>query len=254
MSTNLPGFDLKTEDIPPQQYSICICRAGSADFQRGQDVAQRMYRKVWNTPSYSPRGSYAVVVASRVTEAWHPVANVNFVLRDTQSVLPSELIFGERNWVSAGVGDECRIAEICGLAINDVTPVEMRRGVLMMLSMGIQSIAMHTDIRWIITIQHQFLIRILRQSLGLPFRQIRQQIRADTPLPKDDYWSRDVMPGLYLLDTHDPASRSACESFFYYLNGMQMSLQMTSCLNFSQRSYAGFRRQWLQRMSLAESS
>jgi hypothetical protein len=254
MSTNLPGFDLNTGGIPLHQYSVSICRAGSVDFQSGQDVAQRMYRKVWNTPSYSSRGSYAVVVASRVTEAWHPVANVNFVLRETQSLLPSELIFGERNWASAGVDDESRIAEICGLAINDATPVEMRRGVLMMLSMGVQSIAMHTDIRWIITIQHEFLIRILRQSLGLPFRQIRQQMLTDAPLPKDDYWSRDVMPGLYLLDSHDPASRSACESFFYYLNGMQMTLQMTSCLNFSQRGYAGFRRQWQQRMSLAELS
>lgn len=251
MTTSLLGCDLQTEDRPLQQYSICICRAGSPEFQSGQDVAQRMYRKVWNTPAYATKGAYAVVVSTLVSDGWHPVANVNFVTQETQNLLPSELIFGERNWESEGVDEKTGIAEICGLAIDDATPAEMRRGVLMMLSMGLQSIAVHTDTRWLITIQHEFLIRILRQSLGLPFRRTRQQMRTDAPLPKDDYWSRAVMPGLYLLDSHDPASRSACENFFYYLNGMQMTLQVTNYLNFSLRSYAGFRRQWQRRISLA---
>ncbi|CAE21752.1 hypothetical protein PMT_1577 [Prochlorococcus marinus str. MIT 9313] len=227
-----------------KHYSVCICKAGSTEFMKGQSVAQKMYNKAWNTESYLSKGAYAVVIFMRKNGEWNPIANLNCALKNSNNKLPCEQIFGERNCEAAGVEDETQIAEICGLAIDDATPTEMRRAVLMMLSMGLQSIAMHTKIRWVLTVQHEFLIRILKESLGLPFMKTASEVDKKVSLPKDEYWSRNVMPRLYLLDSHHQATRAACESYFYYLSSLNITLQIRNSVGITHQSYSGFKRQW----------
>ena len=252
MSITLIDRNLMEQSEARHQFSICICKSGSPEFLIGEKVAQHMYRKAWKTRAYASKGTYAVVVSKLHPNGDStPLANVNFMPRDLNNRLPSESIFGERNWECHGLDGAQGIAEICGLAIDDATPPEMRRAVLMMMSMGLQSIALHTKTRWLVTIQHAFLIRILRQFLGLPFVASSLPIRCDAELPRDEYWSRDVMPRLYLLDTHDRATRLACETFFYYLSSLGMTLQITNRISAAASSYSGFLREWESRSLIA---
>ena len=237
-------FEEKAQSESIKHYSVCICKEGSPEFELGQAVAQKMYNKAWDTESYSSKGDYAVVVFMKTRKTWEPIANLNCALKNSRKKLPCESIFTGQPWVEEGINNDNQLAEICGLAIDDLTPPEMRRAVLIMLSMGLQAIAVHSNTRWLLTIQHEYLIRILRKSLGLPFTKTDSTVTKDASLPNDQYWNQTVMPCLYILDSRDQVTRAACESFFYYLSSLNIGLQITNKVSSGQQSYSGFKRQW----------
>ena len=205
-------------------------------YKEGRDLAQQMYNKVWNTSNLIDANDYAVVIYCGNMI----VGNVNIELGREGNLLKSEVFFEKQHWKNYLSASRTDLIEISGLCINDEIPNKLSRPVMMLLILGLQSLHNSLGIRYMTTVQHKYLIRILKKSLNLPF--FRNEV-LNVPLgsiPDDNYWKQDKMPSLYYVDGHSNEAIKACNSMFCYLNFLGFKISFESKINKSEISYSEF--------------
>ena len=210
-------------------------------YKAGRHLAKEVYREVWNTQNLVDGNDYAVIVACK----GKIVGNINIQLKKPKSLLKSEIFFGEKHWEDYFQVEDSEIAEISALAIAKDAPTELRRPVMMMLITGVQNICRIRGIKFLATVQHSYLLRILNKSLKLPFYKNTTVTQPVGDIPNDDYWKREKYPAIYYLDILSFEMVNVCYSFLSYLNLSGLQTQFLPRINQSKDlSYASFVRQW----------
>ncbi|MGB5596094.1 MAG: hypothetical protein WBM32_20995 [Crocosphaera sp.] len=228
----------------PSSMEVHLVDKNDIFYKKGRVLAEDIYRTVWNTENLIDGNDYGVVVMHNNDI----VGNMNLQVKQNGKSLKSEIFFGEKHWQPYW-GDfvtSTNIAEVSALAIDDDIAKEIRRPVMMMLILGMQNLCRLQNIEYLVTIQHEFLIRILRKTLDLPFWRNESVTIPKENLPKDDYWNRHQHPGLYYLEPLSFAVTDACYSFLSYLtsSGIQTSLIPRPNLTHGEKTYNQFRRSW----------
>ncbi len=221
-------------------FQVFIVSRQNPIYWQGRKIAQLMYQQVWATEHLVDNNDYAAVVF------WQGsiIANVNVQLRKENGYLKSELFFQKEHWQSYFNLDGYNLAEISGLAISDKIPSSLSRSALMMLILGLRILQYSLNIRFYTTVQHEFLIRILNQSLNLPFQVNEIITQPSKGIPQDKYWQRDKLPRIYYLDGHHEQSVKACDSYFYYLNLMGIKLGFSTLVPEKKLHYSRFWKFW----------
>lgn len=211
-------FSTKTQslscNLPLKLLRVEIVNKTDKIYQQGRKLAEQMYEKVWQTDRLIDNNDYGVVIFYDDSV----IANVNIQLKQQNMLLKSEQFFSPLHWQKYLNIADSQIAEISGLAISDRIPHSLSRPVLMTLVLGLRTLLYALELRAYTTIQHKFLIRILTQSLKLPFFINEIITTPQIEVPDDNYWKREEPPRIYYLDGFDPRAIKACNLFFYSLN------------------------------------
>jgi hypothetical protein len=211
-------------------------------YKKGRVLAEEVYRKVWNTENLIDGNDYAIVVSRNGIA----IGNMNLQLRSEKKLLKSELFYGAEHWQDFFAGKPTRVAELSALALSQNLPNEVRRPIMMMLILGTQILSRALDIQFYVTIQHEFLMRILTKSLQLPFFRNEQLQMPQGKIPNDQYWNRGEFPKLYYLDTKDSNAINTCASFFSYLHVAGIQTAFLPRLKKNDLPFSTFREKWYQ--------
>jgi hypothetical protein len=209
-------------------------------YKKGRVLAEQIYRRVWNTENLIDGNDYAIVVSQNGTV----VANMNLQLRTEKKLLKSELFFGREHWQENFQGSPICVAELSALALSQDLPNDARRPLMMALILGTQILSRALDIQFYVTIQHEFLMRILTKSLQLPFFRNLNLEYPQGQLPDDLYWNRGEFPKLYYLDTKNSEAVNTCASFFSYLHVVGIQTTFLPRIQKNNLSFATFRKNW----------
>lgn len=183
-------------------------------YKAGRNLAKDVYKEVWNTQNLVDGNDYAVIISCQ----GQVLGNINIQLKKPSSLLKSEHFFGEKHWETYFQAESSEIAEISALAIAQDAPTDLRRPVMMMLITGVQNICRIKGIKYLATVQHNYLLRILSKSLHLPFYKNQVVKEPVGNLPNDNYWNRGKYPAIYYLDILSFDMVNVCYSFLSYLN------------------------------------
>jgi hypothetical protein len=209
-------------------------------YKKGRILAEEVYRQVWNTEHLIDGNDYAIVVSHNGSV----VGNMNLQLRAEKKLLKSELFFGQEHWQEYFQGSPSNVAELSALALSQNLPNEVRRPIMMMLILGIQTLCRLKKITFLVTVQHEYLIRILTQSLDLPFVRNEMIKTPQGELPNDDYWKRKEPPKIYYLEPNGSETIDTCASFFCYLNVAGIQTSFLPRVQKSDLSFSAFRKNW----------
>lgn len=178
-------------------------------YKKGRVLAEDVYRQVWNTEQLIDGNDYAIVVSRHGSV----VGNINLQLRAENKLLKSEIFFGQEHWQEYYQGSPVHVGEVSALALSDDLPSEVRRPIMMMLILGIQILSRYEGIKFLVTVQHEFLIRVLSKSLHLPFFCNEIVKTPQGKLPSDKYWERKELPRIYYLEPNSNQTVDTCTSF-----------------------------------------
>lgn len=205
-------------------------------YRKGRLLAEEAYRQAWNTEHLIDGNDYAVVVSRR----GKVMGNMNLQLRSQEKLLKSEGFFGREHWSGYFQPSSTIAAEVSALSISQDIPNDLSRPVMMSLILGILSLCRLQNINLLVTVQHGFLIRILKQSLYLPFIRNEKIKIPQGELPDDDYWRQKELPGLYYVEPHHPKMAEACFSFFCYLNVLGINTVFSPRVVSQKPTYSAF--------------
>jgi hypothetical protein len=235
------------QQLSPWPLNIEIVSKGQELYDEGRKLANYMYSKIWNTKCLIDDNDFGIVV----TLSNQIVGNVNLQIKNDESCkLHSELFFSERHWQQYLNIADVKIAEISGLCVLDTIPQFMSRPVIMGLVYGLHLLHNSLQIRYLTTIQHEYLIRILQKSLNLPFFRNEIITCPQGQVPDDNYWKRDKLPGIYYIDGYSTECIKACASLFCYLNIAGYHTQISSGKYIDGISYSTFWKKWDSRKVL----
>jgi hypothetical protein len=239
---NAPQPDnLKNVNSNPMLLEAHIVDKRDIFYSKGRILAKNVYKKVWNTENLLDNNHYAIVVSFNR----NVLGNLNIQLKKEENPLKSELFFGLEHWQSYFQVKGHQIAEISALAIAADAPIHLRKPIMMMLIKGLQNLCGLLGIKYLVTIQHEYLVRILTKTLHLPFIKNTVVTQPLKEIPNDNYWKRERPPAIYYLETLGKKTLETCQSFFCYLNflGIQTAFypRITNCYPLS---YAAFRKNW----------
>lgn len=209
-------------------------------YKKGRLLAEDAYRKTWNTEHLIDGNNYAVVVS----HMGKVLGNMNLQLRAEEKLLKSEKFFGQEHWSGYFRPSMTSVAELSALAVAPDLPSELSRPVMMMLILGMQSLGRLKNISLVVTVQHEFLIRVLQQGLHLPFLCNEQVKTPQGELPNDDYWNQKKSPRLYYLEPNSHQVVETCFSFFCYLNTSGISTVFYPRIHQEKLTYSAFRKSW----------
>ncbi|MDJ0534311.1 MAG: hypothetical protein QNJ70_17830 [Xenococcaceae cyanobacterium MO_207.B15] len=209
-------------------------------YAKGRILAKNVYRDIWNTDNLIDTNHYGVVISHNNCL----IGNVNIELRQLEKKLKSETFFGERHWEKFSDVETTEVAEISSLALAQDIPTELRRPVMMMLILGIQSLCRLKGIKFLVTVQHDYLIRILTKSLNLPFVHNNLISKPKGDIPQDDYWKRVKPPRLFYLEPNQLSTIEACSSFLSYLHIIGIQTIFLPRTQVSNISYSKFFQQY----------
>jgi hypothetical protein len=212
-------------------------------YTKGRNLAKNIYREVWNTENLIDGNDYGIVVSQNS----NVVGNLNIQLKQSGKSLKSENFFGKKHWCNYFKGTDNQVAEVSALALAQDAPTELRRPIIMMLIMAVQSLCRLEEINFLVTIQHDYLLRILTKSLHLPFFQNQVIRQPQDNVPNDNYWNRVKSPSLYYVQPLSSEFIESCYSFFSYLNMSGIKTAFYPRAKSSEAlSYAAFRSLWNQ--------
>jgi hypothetical protein len=209
-------------------------------YRKGRNLAEQAYRRTWNTEQLIDGNDYAVVVSHN----GDVIGNMNLQLRSESKPLKSEIFFGWKHWHGYFNPSSSNVAELSALAIAHDLPSELSRPVMMMLILGIQSLCRLKNINLLVTVQHEFLIRVLKQSLCLPFLRNENIRTPHGTLPDDDYWNQKQPPRLYYLEPNHHQTIETCSSFLCYLNVAGVNTRFLPRVTHESLTYTAFRKSW----------
>ncbi len=234
-------FDRQSQ---PLSMHIEIVAKGQKLYSRGRQLANQMYANIWGTRSLIDDNDFGIVVSF----SGQVVGNVNLQIKHHEShLLHSEIFFTEQHWQQYLNITDSRLAEISGLCVSDAIPRFLSRPVIMGLVLGLHLLHNSLQIRYLTTIQHEYLIRILQKSLNLPFFRNEIITYPQGQIPDDNYWKRDKLPKIYYIDGFSTDCIKACASLFCYLNVAGYYTQIVSEKHSDDISYSSFWQAWNSR-------
>ena len=206
---------------------VCVVHKGDEFYNQGRKLAENVYRQVWGTENLLDGNDYGVVVVQN----GKILGNLNIQFKSSRGLLKSEVFFNEKHWQGYSNAHYSEVAEISALAIAQDAPKELRRSIMKMLIMVMINFCRQKGIKFLVTVQHDYLIRILSKSLYLPFFMNNDISKPQGNVPCDGYWKREKSPRLYYLSPNNIQTINACAS---YLNHLPTARIESSC-------FAGFR-------------
>jgi hypothetical protein len=239
--SSLSGFLEKSpiaQEISNPLIEVHIVDRNDLLYAKGRTLAKQVYRQVWETENLIDNNDYGIVISTQGSV----IGNINVQIRKANSLLKSEVFFGQEHWHHYFQTDPTAVAEISGLAIAEDLASDLRRPVMMLLIFGMYMLYRPLGVKYAVTIQHKFLMRILTKSLFLNF--FRNEIITspqEEKIPDDCYWNRAEPPQLYYIASDTLEVAESCYSFFFYLN--MIGLRTTffpRALKTSNLSYASF--------------
>lgn len=239
----MPSEPPKLEPSPMEIYSNLSMEVHIVDkqdlfYKKGRVLAEHAYRRTWNTENLIDGNDYAVVVS----KGGKTIGNMNLQLRSEEKFLKSEKFFGKEHWQNYFHPYPTGVAEISALAISHELPSQISRPVMMLLILGISSLCRLKEISLLTTVQHEFLIRVLKQNLQMPFIRNEKVKTPNGELPNDNYWNHKNPPKLYYLDTDSQQAVASCASFFWYLNSVGIHTTFLPRVQTEDLSYTTFRK------------
>lgn len=205
---------------------------------KGRILSKTVYKEVWSTENLVDKNDYGVVVATNKGEI---LGNVNLQLRK-EKLLNSEVFFEKCHWKNYFEVPSENIAEISGFALDKNTPINLRKPVMMLAIVGLQNLCRLKKIQKLVTVQHDYLVRILTKSLKLPLLKNEIVNSLSFSIPNDDYWKRNKAPAIYYLE---PFSSYVSETCYSYLSFLNLVLKIETTFNLriqieSQTTYSSF--------------
>ena len=195
------------------QLKVHLARKGDELYNRGRNVAENVYRQIWGTENLIDGNDYGVVVSQN----GKVLGNLNIQLKRSGELLKSEVFFGQKHWLNYTDAHHSDIIELSALAIAQDTPKELRRSTMMTLILGVYLICHRKDINFVVTVQHDYLIRILSRSLRLPIFRNEFVRNIYGKVPNDNYWKKEKLPRLYYFVPNSIQTINACSSYLNYL-------------------------------------
>ncbi len=192
---------------------VCVVHKGNEFYNQGRKLAENVYRQVWGTENLLDGNDYGVVVSQN----GKVLGNLNIQFKRSGGLLKSEVFFKEKHWQGYSNNHYSEVAEISALAIAQDAPKNLRRSIMKMLIMVMIDFCKQKGIKFLVTVQHDYLIRILSKSLHLPFFLNNDISKPQGNIPCDRYWSRSKLPRVYYLEPNSCKTLEACNSFFYSL-------------------------------------
>ena len=237
-----------TEANPEPNYAepmssllkVHLARKGDELYLRGRNVAENVYRQIWGTENLIDGNDYGVIVSQN----GKVLGNLNIQLKRSGELLKSELFFGQKHWQNYTDVHYSETAEISALAIAQDAPKQLRRPTMMTLILGIHLICCLQNINFLVTVQHDYLIRILSKSLRLPF--FRNEIKKipQGKVPHDNYWIREKLPRLYYLAPNSIQTINACASYLNHLPMARIESSPFAEIRAECLSYSTFPQNW----------
>ena len=209
-------------------------------YKKGRVLAEEVYRQVWNTEHLIDGNDYAIVVSRNGIA----IGNMNLQLRSEKKLLKSELFYGQEHWQEHFQGSPTNVSELAALALSQDLQSEIRRPIMMMLILGTQILCRSLNIQFCVTIQHEFLMRILTKSLQLPFFCNEKLTRPQGQLPDDLYWNRGEFPKLHYLAPNSSETVQTCGSFFCYLHVAGIHTSFLPRIKKSDLPFSTFQKNW----------
>lgn len=186
-------------------------------YGQGQSVSEKSYRDRWQIDRLRYRNDLAIVITLGKTV----VGNVNLAIGKQNSLLQSELFFGEEHWSdNLGVCQKNQIAEVSALAISREASREFKQSILKLLVLALQSLCYTLKIQNLTTIQQKALIQTLHGRYKLPFIENEEARIITQNIPQNNYWSNENLPKLYYLNPLSEEVQLIVHNFFVYFNLM----------------------------------
>ena len=222
---------------------VHLVHKGDIFYAKGRKLAENVYRQIWGTENLIDGNDYGIVVS----HDGKVLGNMNIQLRKPEKLLKSESFFCREHWQQYFSATNTNIAEASALAIDRDTPTNLRRPIMMMLMTGLQTFCRLEGIKYLVTIQHDYLIRILTKSLHLPFFPNQMVKKPQAEIPQDSYWQREKLPSIYYSEPLGAGFTDACSSFFFYLSmsGIQTAFYPRVKKN-NKLHFSTFRKNWEQ--------
>lgn len=221
-------------------FQVHLTSKGDKLYAKGRGLAENVYRQVWGTENLLDGNDYGVIVSQN----GKVLGNINIQFRRSGEILKSEVFFGENHWQNYSDYHCSEIAEISALAIAQDTPKELRRPTMMTLILGIHLICCLQNINFLVTVQHDYLIRILSKSLRLPFFPNEIQLNTQGKVPHDNYWKRSKLPRLYYLAPNSLGTIGACASYLNHIPTARIESSPFAVVKADNLSYSTLPQNW----------
>lgn len=236
-NTNL----LLNEQLHPIPIRIGIVAKEQEIYIQGRNLANEMYAKIWDTKSLIDDNDFGIVVFC----SGQVVGNVNLQIKHSESnLLHSEIFFTQKHWQQYLDIPNGQLAEISGLCVSDTVPQSLSRPIIMGLVLGLHLLHNSLQIRYLTTVQHEYLIRVLCKSLNLPFFCNETITYPQGQVPDDGYWKRDKSPRIYYIDGYSADTIKAVSSLFCYLNMVGYQIHVEQKISPVNLSYTYFWSKW----------
>lgn len=227
-----------TRQVDFQILEVYIVSREDDFYELGRNLTENVYEKVWQTQTFLDNNDYGIIVVCD----GEIIGNVNMQLKQA-GLLNSERFFVPSHWTEYFETENTKIAEISGFAVSQNIPKNLSNPTKMLLITGLQQLCRIKVIKNIITIQHEFLVRILNKRFGLPLtKNTRVTIPDNISLPNCNYWNSTKIPAIYYLNPLSSEFSCICYSFLTYLS-LELEIQplFRFRINFnSQSSYSKF--------------
>lgn len=201
------------QDVTAPLMEVHIVDINDIFYKKGRILAENVYRQVWNTENLIDGNDYAVVVSLQ----GEVIGNMNLQVKSSEKLLKSETFFGQEHWKDYFCDSDASIAELSALAISRSVSQEISQYTMMSLIAGMNNLCRLKNIKLLVTVQHQCLIRMLTKRLNLPFVKNPRVTIPQESVPDDDYWKTDKHPGLYYLNTLSSSAIESAYSILTYL-------------------------------------
>lgn len=206
---NKPNYSTSMSSLTSSLVEVHIVHKGNEHYAKGRKLAENVYRQVWGTKNLLDGNDYGVIVSQN----GKVLGNINIQFRRSRDLLKSEVFFGASHWQEYSDAQPSQIAELSALALAQDVPKKLRRPTMMTLILGIYLICHAENIKFVATVQHDYLIRILSKSLHLPFFRNEYVKHIYGEVPNDNYWNRGKLPRLYYFLPNSLHTINACASF-----------------------------------------
>lgn len=227
-------FPSSRKDKDLNHFSVYSVKKGNFLYRKGRELAEDVYREVWNTEKLVDGNDYSIII----TIDNQVVGNANIQARKSSNLLKSETFFREKHWHGFLDINPSEIAEISGLAIHRSLDLCDRKAIMMLLVIGAYRLCSKNNIKFWTAIQRKALNRMLVKSLKMPFFSNQFLQRPSQELPQDKYWSGSEIPKLYYLDLTDNKMFDVIQSFLLHPSIVNSNPQFISMIHDSNAYYS----------------
>ncbi|AFZ37065.1 hypothetical protein Sta7437_3567 [Stanieria cyanosphaera PCC 7437] len=224
-----------------ESLQIYLVEQDNFIYKKGYMFAQECWQQKRCLINLPDQNNYGIVIF------WKNdlIGNINIQLKQPNTLLTSESLFGEQHWQSYFQVNNFQITEISALSLSKKVPMSLRQGTIIALSLSVITLLNILGVNFITTIQHQWFYQALNKTLKLPFFENEMITINHNNLDDSYYWQSKDLIKIYYLNLADAETIKTYNSFFCYLNYLGINtnfLPAFQLTNSIEHTYSNFRK------------